>query len=64
MLRSRAVGWRSGSLLLLLIVTASMAWPGRTAVLDFARGKRRARMAANHRRNETVDAVVVARQCC
>ncbi len=28
MLRPRAVGWRSGSLFLLLIVTASMAWPG------------------------------------
>ncbi len=27
MLRPRAVGWRSGSLLLLLIVTGSMAWP-------------------------------------
>ena len=60
MLRSRAVGWRSSSLLLLLIVTASMAWPGAQR-LDFARGKRRARLAADHRRNETVDAVVVAR---
>jgi hypothetical protein len=28
MLRPRAVGWRSGVLLLLLVVTAAMAWPG------------------------------------